>query len=164
MAPLVPYRRHQKRRHVHARSPNTAEAELTQAALQRQGRQEATLHGGRQRPTTAIITVLRSRCMHRHRFYARHWNEQRKCCHRRRRGSRQRRAEDAVALVDDALMEVLLDHDLACHITRNIKHLLKADRTGCVASVSLNWNWTFGQFDLSIDLINTSCGGDRKGA
>ena len=142
VAPVVNHRRHQKRRHVHARPPNTTEAELTQAALRRQGRREVTLHSGRRWPTTAINTVLRSRCVYRRRFYARHWNEQRKRCRRRRRGSRQRRAEDAIALVDDALMKVTLDHDLACHITRDIKHLLKADGTRCVASVSLNW--TFG--------------------
>ena len=95
-APVIKHKRRQKRLHVHARSPSIAEAELTQAALRRLGRREANLHGGRRRPTTTVDTVLRSRCVHRHRFYARHWNEQPRRCRRGRHGSRQRRPEDVV--------------------------------------------------------------------
>ena len=162
VAPVVKQRRHRKRRRVHARPPSNGEAKPTQAALRRHGRREATLPGRRRRSTAAIDAALRSGCVHRHGFDARRWNEPRKRRRRRRRGSRRRRPEDAVTLVDDPRMEVALDRDLACHIARDIKHLLEADGTRRVASASLNW--TLGQFDVSIDLIRTGCGGDRVGA
>ena len=128
VAPVAKLKRRRKKRHVRAQSPSAAEAKLTQAALRRRGRQPTPLCGGKQRSTTTINEVLHSRCVHRRKLYVRHWNEQPRRRHGKRRDSQQRQSHDAVAVIDHPSINITLDHDLACHITRNIKRLLYVSR------------------------------------